>query len=354
MAAALGVGIIGASLSGGWGWRAHVPAILNSDPVRLAALATSRPETAAASAVAVGAGAGYSSAAEMLADPAVDLATVVVRVTEHRVALEEVFLQRKSVYCEWPLGVTTQEAEELTEQAAAAGIETFIGLQARLQPAVVELKRLMLDGALGDIVAISACSTGMGHGAMSLPESKAWVLDEANGLSALTVRTAHTFDAVQFVAGPVAVETSIIDVHRGQTRIEPGGDTVRKTSPDRVLVTGRTSSGAPVTLTTLLGVQGIGQPLLTVYGTAATAAVVPEEFDGQVQMATLRLLVTAGGKRTEIMIPMEGGVQTLSAEARSVRRMYAAIAGKTPGLPTFHDAVELHRKLDDIRAAAVR
>ena len=46
----IGVGIIGASLGGNWGSTAHVPAVQSLDGMRVAAVATSRMESAKASA----------------------------------------------------------------------------------------------------------------------------------------------------------------------------------------------------------------------------------------------------------------------------------------------------------------
>jgi len=42
----LGVGVVGASVDGGWAMQSHVPAIQHVEGVDLRAVATSRPESA--------------------------------------------------------------------------------------------------------------------------------------------------------------------------------------------------------------------------------------------------------------------------------------------------------------------
>ena len=60
------VGIIGANVSYGWGLRAHLPAILALPEFELAAVCTSRPETAAASQEQFGARLAFGEMADAL------------------------------------------------------------------------------------------------------------------------------------------------------------------------------------------------------------------------------------------------------------------------------------------------
>ena len=346
----VGVGVVGASTGPGWARDAHVAALSSASGLRLAAVATTRPETAAAAAAEFGVERGYVSAEALAADPTVNLVTVAVRVTAHRAAVEAAIRARIPVYCEWPLGVTTAEAVALRDAARDAGVPTVIGLQARRQPALREMRRAIADGAIGDVISVAARTVGMGHGAPVLPPEKAWVADERNGLSALTVRAAHTLDAVRFAVGSVEVVSSAVDVHRGSVRLGADGPTTRKSSPDRVLVSGRLGNGAPVDLIALLGAHGTGAPLLTVYGTEGTLELVPDERDGQIQMTSLSLFRTRGERRNRIVV-MESRPSGLTAAARSVQRMYEAYA-RHETLPDFDDAVTLHALLDDVRAAA--
>src|SRR5688500_9631566 len=56
------------------------------------------------------------------------------------------------VLSEKPLDITTKRADELIEACKAAGVKLGVFFQDRLRPAMVELKRLVDDGALGKLV----------------------------------------------------------------------------------------------------------------------------------------------------------------------------------------------------------
>jgi predicted dehydrogenase len=349
----LGIGIVGASISGGWALESHLPAVTSTPGVRLAAVATTRPETARATALAYG-GAGYTDPAALAADPAVDVVSIVVRVPEHRAALDAVLAAGKTVYCEWPLGVSTEEAAAIASTASAPGAMRVIGLQARLQPAVRELRQQLASGAIGELVAVEAASVGMGHGAPRLPASKEWVADDRNGMSALTVRAAHTLDAIAFAVGPVRIESAQVDARAGRVLID-GEREVRKTSPDRVAIRGRVAGGVPLSAMFLLGAHALDRtPLVTVYGTEGTLSIVSDELAGQIQMSRLRLVRQVGSRVTTVLLrdPL-GAAGPESGAARTVARMYAALADEArhAELPTFADALELHRLLDAVRSA---
>jgi predicted dehydrogenase len=68
----------------------------------------------------------------------------------------------KHVYCEWPLGWTTAEAVELTALAEARGLVTAVGLQARVNPAVMHLKELLE-------AAMKPCGSGRANSASGSP-----------------------------------------------------------------------------------------------------------------------------------------------------------------------------------------
>jgi predicted dehydrogenase len=80
---AIGVGIIGASPDRGWAARAHIPAISASPQFRLAAVATSRAQSAAAAREAFGAPHAFTDAPSLARHPDVGLVVVTVKVPVH-------------------------------------------------------------------------------------------------------------------------------------------------------------------------------------------------------------------------------------------------------------------------------
>ncbi|MGH7061968.1 MAG: Gfo/Idh/MocA family protein, partial [Stellaceae bacterium] len=132
MADKIRLGLIGASVSGTWSARAHLPALRESAEVELTAVCTTRAESAEAARRAWGAKLAFDDWRRMVASPEIDAVTVVVRVPSHYPPAKAALEAGKHVYCEWPLGRTTAEAAELAGLAKARGLVTAIGLQARV------------------------------------------------------------------------------------------------------------------------------------------------------------------------------------------------------------------------------
>lgn len=354
----LGVGIVGASISGGWALESHIPAVLATPGVALRAVSTTRRATADASAEQFGARRAHTSAAALAADTDVGLVTVAVKVTNHFESVTAAVAARKDVYCEWPLGVSTQQAKILRDHTVLAGVRHIIGLQARQQPAIRLLRELVDGGRIGRVLAVHVLSAGMGHGAPVLARGKEWVADERNGLSALTVRTAHTLDAVQFAVGRLAGISAKVGVATPKVAIEGENRWITKTAADQVAIEGALAGGATLSGLFVLGVHATGMPLMTVYGSEGTLEIVPDSPDGQIQMARLSLVETrSSGERSVLPAPEEppgADGEPLAGPAASVRRMYRAIAAGTSDadVPDFDDAVRLHELLDVIRRAA--
>ena len=107
------------------------------------------------------------------------------------------------VLSEKPLDITTKRADELIDACNAAGVKLGVFFQDRLRPAMVELKRLVDDGALGKLVMIAGrvrwyrppeyYSSSKWRGT--------WALD---GGGALMNQAIHTVDLVQWLYGPVS------------------------------------------------------------------------------------------------------------------------------------------------------
>src|SRR3954466_14300506 len=136
MADKIRLGLIGASVKGTWSSRSHLPALRASADVELAAVCTTKAETAEAARQAYGARLAFDDYNKMIASPEIDAIAVVVRVPSHYAPTKAALEAGKHVYCEWPLGRTTQEAVELAALAKTTGRVTAVGLQARINPAL--------------------------------------------------------------------------------------------------------------------------------------------------------------------------------------------------------------------------
>ena len=208
MADKVRLGLIGASVRGTWSARAHLPALRASAEVELTAVCTTRADSAEAARQAWGARLAFDDYRRMVASPEIDAVAVVVRVPSHYAPTKAALEAGKHVYCEWPLGRTTAEAVELAALAKARGLVTAVGLQARVNPAIMHMKELVEAGFVGEVMAIHVSL--MREGVLSRPSNRTWQRDAALGANTLTIANGHTVDAMRFVAGDFARLSAVV------------------------------------------------------------------------------------------------------------------------------------------------
>src|SRR4029077_10812847 len=96
------------------------------------------------------------------ADAEVEAVAVAVRVPAHYELSKNALEAGKHVYCEWPLGANTKEAEELAALARKMKVRTMVGLQRRASPAYLYLRELVKDGYVGQVLSVNMVMMGGG------------------------------------------------------------------------------------------------------------------------------------------------------------------------------------------------
>src|SRR5438309_10792621 len=175
MADKIRLGLVGASVTGTWSSRSHLPAVRASAEVELTAVCTTRADSAEAARQAYGARLAFDDYRKMVASPEIDAVAIVVRVPSHYAPTKAALEAGKHVYCEWPLGRTTAEAVELAALAKARGLVTAVGLQARVNPAVLHLRELVAAGYVGEMMAVHVAM--IRDGVLSRPSHRTWQRD---------------------------------------------------------------------------------------------------------------------------------------------------------------------------------
>ena len=208
MADKIRLGLIGASVRGTWSSRSHLPAVRASADVELIAVCTTRADSAEAARQAYGARLAFDDYRKMIASPEVDAVAVVVRVPSHYEPTKAALEADKHVYCEWPLGRTTAEAVELAALANAKGLVTAVGLQARVNPAIMYMKELVESGFVGEMMAVHISM--IRDGVLSRPSHRTWQRDAELGANTLTIANGHTIDAMRFVTGDFARLSAVV------------------------------------------------------------------------------------------------------------------------------------------------
>ena len=236
------LGFVGANVNSTWATQSHFPALLASPEVEFTAVCTTRPESAEEAREAFGAKFAFHDFREMAASPEIDAVSVVVRVPWHYEPTKAAIEAGKHVFTEWPLGRNTDEAEELAEMARQKGVQTAVGLQSRVSPALLFVKELIETGYAGEVLSCSV--TTMRDGALERPSGRTWQRDVDLGAHTLTIANGHVIDALRFVAGNFARVSCMVSTQAKRWYETDTQQFVEVTSPDNVRVSGQLESGA--------------------------------------------------------------------------------------------------------------
>jgi predicted dehydrogenase len=351
MADKIRLGLIGASVTGTWSQRSHLPAAQASSDIELTAVCTTKADSAEAARQAYGAQLAFDDYRKMAASPEIDAVAVVVRVPSHYEPTKVALDAGKHVYCEWPLGQTTAEAEELTALAKTNGLVTAIGLQSRVNPAVMYMKEQVEAGYVGEVMAVHVSL--MRDGVLTRPSNRTWQRDADLGANTLTIANGHTVDAMRFVAGDLSQLSAVVETKATQWLDTGTNEWVDVTSPDNILVSGRLANGA-VASSHVAAIPYAGSGYrMEIYGREGTLVATGEDSP---QLGEV-FLQGAQGDNTLAPMPVPERFTiatpgTPAGEAINVGQMYAAFAqairGGDSSQPTFETAVDLHRLIDAI------
>lgn len=243
------VGLIGASVDAArsWGTRGHIPALRHLPDYRLTALCTSRQDTAIEAARHFGVPHAFSDARALAQCTEVDLVVVSVRTPLHREMVAAALAERKHVYCEWPLGITTAEARETLEATRRAGVLGMIGMQGAHNEAIAHARDLIAEGYIGRMVSVTAKVTQENFGPVETRDN-AYTADVRNGATLLRIASGQALEAICHCVGDLRAASAVLSNQHPVTTIAGRGETLPKTAPDQVLVSGALANGAVISI----------------------------------------------------------------------------------------------------------
>jgi predicted dehydrogenase len=352
----LRVGLIGAG--GRWGPWAHVPALQGLPETELYAVCTAHADTAQAAADKYAVKHAYSDVKALGADPQVEAALVAVRVPAHYALTKSALEAGKHVYCEWPLGANTKEAEELAALARKMKLHTMVGLQRRASPAYLHLRELVKDDYIGEVLAVNMQL--MGSGVLTRTSDRTWHRDVTLGANTLTITFGHVIDALCMVVGELTEVSAVVSTQVPQWFESDTKKHVDVTSPDNIMVQGKLEGGAVVNA--CVGVHpyhGSGHRL-EIYGKDGTLAMIGGGEAGQ----EANRKIMGGHKDDKALqeLPVPERLKWVPEAVRTVGRAYdvgqmwvkfaEAIRTNTRIEPDFDHAVRRHRMLDAIVRAS--
>ena len=350
------IGIIGANPTAGWAGRAHMPGIKAGVPgVSLAAVSTTRQESADEAKVTFGADYAFDDHRKMLELDDVDVVAVVVKLPLHYELAKDVIESGKNVYVEWPLGTTTAQAQELAALAKEKGVRTGIGLQARRSAEFLHIKKLIADGYVGDVLSVDM--TQFGSGALARPSGRIWMRDRAAGANVLTITFGHAIDLLMTAVGRFDTLSAMVTTQVHEWTATDTGEKFSADAPDDICVIGRLKSGAAVSVhvgssgTATTGHRFVvaGTKGSLVVTAAASPHVSPSVLSGQQGDDELK----------PIDVPQTDWVNANGLEGGSVNigKLWASFARSIQDderhfTPDFEAAVEHHQFVDAVQRAS--
>lgn len=168
--------------------------------IDLAAVCTSKPETAQKAAREGGFRKWYTEAAELIQDDDITIIDCSLPNFAHKSVLLQAIAAGKPIYCEKPLAMNAAEAREITVAAQQAGVPIGMTFNYRFLPAIMRAYSLIQDGALGQIYRFQAEYLHTGYEDPQRPLS--WRLDHAkSGGGALADLGAHAIDLMRYLLG---------------------------------------------------------------------------------------------------------------------------------------------------------
>ncbi len=160
----------------------------------------------------------FASTAELLDATPVDFAVVAVPTELHFEAVSDLAQAGVAVLVEKPLAATSDEGRELVAICAAAGVHAAVGHVERFNPALLELRRRVQAGQLGDVFHIATERVG------PFP-------DRIRDVGVVKDLATHDIDLVQWLGG------ASVEVLAAQTQFRSG-----RSHEDLVLIQGALTS----------------------------------------------------------------------------------------------------------------
>jgi predicted dehydrogenase len=346
--APLRIGIIGANPERGWARDAHLPALRALDGFVIQAVSARTQDIADAAKASFGAVSAYADSLALARDPDVDIVSVCVKVPEHRAVVLAALAAGKHVYCEWPLGRDTAEAEEMAAAAKAAGVHVAIGLQGANAIGVRHAGQLVQDGAIGDPQSLNMISPTAGWGRV-MPEVYAYLQDRSNGATLLSIAGGHSLAAIEQVVGAFSEITAIGSALVPLVEISGTGKTIERTGFDHLVIVGRHANGCVSTLEVVGGTSSVPFSF-ALRGSAGILTIAGGHAGGfQVGPLTVSTEPPSAPQAPPIVLGVEGPALNLSA---MYARLGDDIRDGTWTVPDFAAAVHFHRLLDAIDTSA--
>ena len=189
--------------------------------IDLAAVCTSKPETAQRAAKEGGYRTWFTDASALIHQDDVMIVDCSLPNFAHKTVLLESIAAGKHVYCEKPLALNGAEAREIAQAAAEAQVQVGMTFNYRFVPALLRAHELIQEGALGEIYRFQAEYLHTGYESPERPMS--WRLDKnKSGGGALADLGAHAIDLMRYLLGEFDAVQAMTHTYITERPLAPG------------------------------------------------------------------------------------------------------------------------------------
>lgn len=164
--------------------------------VQLVACADIRPEAAEEAAQMLGFDAAFGDPSQMLEEAAIDAVIVAVTHDALQPAALEAVRAGKHTLVEKPMALTAAAGRELVAAAEQSDVRLMVGYTLRFLPERIEMKRLLDDGAVGEIVSVM--------GGQMIGPMGGWLSEHDRGGGPMYYVGSHALDFILWMAGSPA------------------------------------------------------------------------------------------------------------------------------------------------------
>jgi predicted dehydrogenase len=203
----LRVGMIGA----GYWSRCHAAGYRLNSEVELAAICDPDTERARAFAAEFDLDTIFDDAEALAADDAIDLIDVLTPPGARKDIVLAALANGKHLICEKPFSLNAADALEMYEAARTAGVVHAMGLQRRYDPAYRALRRMILDGYVGETRYVAVSVVGNWSTAYVGNPHRHWHRKHSLGGGFAAQALGHFLDLVRYIFGefePIAATSS--------------------------------------------------------------------------------------------------------------------------------------------------
>jgi 1,5-anhydro-D-fructose reductase (1,5-anhydro-D-mannitol-forming) len=250
----------------------------------------------------------YSDIDALLVDPEVDAVYVSSPHHLHLAHVTRAARAGKAILCEKPVGVSAAEAQAVVDVCRAASVSLTVAYYRRYWPVVQEMRRLLADGAIGEVVQARVQLADY----FQPDPDRAWLTEsEQAGGGALANAGSHWIDLIRYLLGEVVEVTGACSAHFGGFKTE-----------DTIGVQMRMATEALASLNVTL----CSRAAVNEFDIAGT--------DGRLFAGPLsdgRLMLQRGAREPEGLDCARSGAAHMELVTEVVRRLSAGEASPVPG-----------------------